>query len=106
MNNFSELKVWQKSMTLVENFYQLTSTFPKEDKFGLKNQIQKSVVSIPSNIAEGAGRNSNKEFKNFLGIANGSINELITQLKISARIGYVSENELEGIFGHLTEIKK
>ena len=73
MNNYKDLKVWQKSMDLAEKVYMLTSTYPKEEKYGLINQIQRSVISIPSNIAEGAGRNSNKEFRNFLGIANGSV---------------------------------
>ena len=78
MNNYKELKVWQKSMELVEIVYKLTSTFPKEEKYGLTSQIQRSSISIPSNIAEGAGRNSDKEFRNFLGVANESSNELST----------------------------
>lgn len=69
MNNYKDLKIWQKSIDLAEKVYILTSTFPKEEKYGLISQIQRSVISVPSNIAEGAGRNSNKEFKNFLGIA-------------------------------------
>ena len=93
-------------MDLAEKVYTLLSSFPKEEKYGLISQIQRSVVSIPSNIAEGAGRNSNKEFKNFLGIANGSINELTTQLMLSTRIGYVKENELDDIFNLITEIQK
>lgn len=106
MNNYKELKIWQKSMDLVEKVYSLTSSFPNEEKYGLISQIQRSAVSIPSNIAEGAGRNSNKEFRNFLGIANGSINELTTQLILSIRIGYVKENVLGDIFNLLTEIQK
>ncbi len=66
MNNFKELKIWQKSMDLVEKVYKITSNIPIEEKFGLISQIQRCAVSIPSNIAEGAGRNSNKEFRNFL----------------------------------------
>lgn len=93
-------------MDLAEKVYMLTSTYLKEEKYGLTSQIQRSVISIPSNIAEGAGRNSNKEFRNFLGIANGSINELETQLTLSIRIGYVKENELEDIFTLMTEIQK
>ena len=106
MNNYKELKVWQKSMDLVERVYKVVSSFPKEEKYGLISQIQRSAVSIPSNITEGAGRNSNKEFRNYLGIANGSSNELVTQLILSARIGYVKEKELKAIFSLITEIQK
>lgn len=106
MNNFKELMVWQKSIDLVEKVYEVIATFPKEEKYGLVSQIQRSAVSIPSNIAEGAGRNSYKEFRNFLGIANGSSNELVTQLILSVRVGYVKQNELEAIFNLITEIQK
>jgi four helix bundle protein len=106
MNNFKELKVWQKSMVLVEKVYEITSMFPKNEQYGLTNQIQRSAVSIPSNIAEGAGKNSNKEFKQFLSIANGSINELYTQLILSIRIGYIKENIVKEVFMLITEIQK
>lgn len=106
MNNYKELKIWQKAMDLVEKVYAITSTFPNEEKYGLISQIQRSAISIPSNIAEGAGRNSNKEFKNFLGIANGSINELSTQLELSVRIGYVKKDELVDISNLIIEIQK
>jgi len=106
MNNYKELKVWQKSMDLVELVYKLTSSFPKEEKYGIISQIQRSAISIPSNIAEGAGRNSNKEFRQFLSIANGSSNELSTQLHLSIRIGYANENDLIKIFELLIEIQK
>ncbi len=98
MNNYKELIVWQKSMILVELVYQLTASFPEEERFGLINQIIISAVSIPSNIAEGAGRNSKNEFRNFLGIANGSLNELTTQLEISNRLSFIASEELvEGL---------
>lgn len=74
MNNYKELIVWPKSMLLAEIMYKLTSSFPDEEKYGLVSQVRRSAVSIASNIAEGAGRNSKKEFRNFLGIANGSLN--------------------------------
>lgn len=106
MNNYRELKVWQKSMDLVEKVYTLVSTFPKEEKYGLTSQIQRSSVSIPSNIAEGAGRNSNKEFVHFLGIVNGSTNELNTQLILSNRIGYMTDKDLEDTNKIITEIEK
>ncbi|WP_372753042.1 four helix bundle protein [Mariniflexile sp.] len=106
MNNYRELKIWQKSMDLVEKTYILNSTFPSEEKFGLISQIQRCAVAVPSNIAEGAGRNSNKEFRNFLGIANGSLNELATQLELSVRIGYLKETNLHHISNLITEIQK
>ncbi len=106
MNNYRELIVWQKSMDLVLKVYELTLLFPKDEKYGLISQIQRSAVSIPSNISEGAGRNSNKEFRNFLGIANGSINELSTQLELALRIGYIKESESQEVFKLITEIQK
>ncbi|MAU71733.1 MAG: four helix bundle protein [Pseudozobellia sp.] len=106
MYNYKDLIVWQKSMDLVEKVYQLTSTFPQEEKFGLTSQIRRCAVSIPSNIAEGAGRKSKKLFRNFLEISNGSINELKTQLEISKRIGFISENEMENIFDLCNEVQK
>jgi len=93
-------------MDLVEKVYALTLLYPNEEKYGLISQIQRSAVSIPSNISEGAGRNSDKEFKNFLGIANGSINELSTQLELSIRVGYVTEDNLAEILELLTQIQK
>lgn len=73
-------------MELVEKAYIISSNFPDDEKYGLKNQICRSAISIASNIADGAGRNSNKECKNFLGIANGSLNELYTQLLLLYRL--------------------
>ncbi|MEY8847491.1 four helix bundle protein [Psychroserpens sp. XS_ASV72] len=102
MNNYRELVVWQKSMLLVEEVYNVCTKLPSEEKYGLTSQIQRSAISIPSNIAEGAVRNSNKEFKHFLSIANGSCNELNTQLILINRIGYLQENELKHVFELLT----
>lgn len=106
MHNFQELKIWQKSMKVVEDVYQISSHFPKEEKFGLTSQIRRSSVSIASNIAEGAGRNTNGEFNNFLGIANGSANELLTQLILSKRLGLVSKSNVDSILIELEEIQK
>lgn len=106
MNNYKELKVWQKSMELAEEVYKITSNFPNDEKFGLISQIRRSAISIPSNIAEGAGRNSKKEFRNFLGIANGSSNELNTQLLLSIKIGFVQENNLELALSLMNEVQK
>ena len=106
MNNYKELIVWQKSMALVEVVYKLTTSFPDEEKFGITTQMRRSAVSIPSNIAEGAGRNSKKEFKNFLGIANGSLNELFTQLELSNRLGFSEEDDLKNVLSLANEIQK
>ena len=106
MHNFQELKIWKKAMAVVEEVYTLSSQFPPEEKFGLTSQIRRCAVSIPSNIAEGAGRNTDGEFKNFLGIANGSSNELITQLLISVRLKLVSEENIKPIINDLMEIQK
>lgn len=91
MNYFKELKVWQKAIELVTETYLLTKEFPKDEIFGLTAQIRRCVVSIPSNIAEGCGRKTNKDFSNFLGIALGSSFEFETQIIISKNIGYLSE---------------
>ena len=93
-------------MLLVEIVYQLTNSFPDGEKFGGTNQIRRSAVSVPSNISEGAGRNSKKEFRNFLGIANGSLNELITQLELSSRLGFTSEHKLKDALSLGDEIQK
>ncbi|RZL13238.1 MAG: four helix bundle protein, partial [Pedobacter sp.] len=86
MNKLSELKIWNKAIDLTVNVYKATSSFPSDERFGLTSQSRRAAVSIPSNIAEGAGRNSMKEFNNFLGIANGSSYELQTQLVIANKL--------------------
>ena len=89
-----DLDVWKKSMDLVEGVYRLTKSFPDSEKYGLTNQMRRCAVSIPSNIAEGAGRNSKKEFKQFLYISLGSISELETQLIISSKLNYLKNKTL------------
>ena len=106
MHNFQELKIWQKAISVAEQIYILSSKFPSEEKYGLTSQIRRSAISIPSNIAEGAGRNTNGEFRNFLGIANGSTNELCTQLIISERLKLISEENIKPIIDDLMEIQK
>ncbi len=91
MHNYKELKVWQKSRVLVKTVYQLTKNFPKEESFGLVSQMRRAAVSIPSNIAEGAGRETNKDFCRFLDIAYGSSFELETQLLLCVDLEYISE---------------
>jgi len=91
--------VWQEAMHFVEIVYNATSSFPDSERFGLTSQMQRAAVSVPSNIAEGAGRNSDKEFLRFLYIARGSLCELETQFFIVQRLGYISN--LENITNHM-----
>ena len=85
-----DLIAWQEAVRLVELVYRETETFPNSEAFGLSAQLRRTAVSIPSNIAEGAGRNTSREQLQFLGIANGSRSELDTQLYIAYRLGYLS----------------
>lgn len=89
-----DLEVWQRSIGLVERVYRITHVFPKEEMYGLSSQIRRSVVSIPSNIAEGAARQGGKEFINFLHIALGSLAELETQIIIASRLSYCHDSDL------------
>lgn len=106
MNNFRELKVWQKSIALVVRIYELTRKFPKEEKYGLVTQMQRAATSIPSNIAEGTGRHTNASFKQFLTIAIGSAHELETQIIISNKLSYLDSINYDSLMKELTEIQK
>ena len=106
MHNFKELVVWQKAIELASEIYQMTETFPSVEKYGLISQINRSVVSIPSNIAEGAGRNTNGEFVQFLGIALGSLFELESLLIISEKVGIIQDKELMNLSARIEEISK
>jgi four helix bundle protein len=94
MINYRKLIVWQLGMELVKEVYLLTRTLPSEEKFGLCDQIRRAAVSIPSNIAEGHARDSQKEFHHFLQIASGSLAELETHLLICKELGYSSEERI------------
>ena len=85
-----DLVVWQESVDLVKEIYDLTAKFPKEEIYSLNSQIRRSAISVPSNIAEGAARATNKEFVNFLSIGRGSLSELETQIIIAKKIGYIN----------------
>ncbi len=91
IHNFKDLKVWQKAMILVREIYLQTTNFPKAEIYGIVLQIQRAAVSIPANIAEGAGRDSDKEFSRFLDIANGSAFELETLLLLSVDLQFLTE---------------
>ncbi len=92
MRPHENLEVWKRAVEFVVTVYEKTKNFPTEEKFGLTSQIRRAAISIPTNIAEGAGRKSNKEFLNFLSIAQGSSSEVETELLIAAKIGYLDEN--------------
>ncbi|WP_423818423.1 four helix bundle protein [Salinimicrobium sp. TIG7-5_MAKvit] len=94
MKSHQDLTVYQKSIDLVVITYQITKSFPPEEKFGITSQIRRSAVSIPSNIAEGAARQSKKDFSRFLYISLGSLAELETQLEISVRLEYLKKDNL------------
>ncbi len=100
------MKIWQRSRLLVKEVFLLTRDFPAEEKFGLISQVLRSAYSIPSNIAEGSGRTTNKEFARFLDIALGSAFELETQLILASDIDYLSENKLQEVQILLQEIQK
>ena len=106
INDYKDLVVWQKAMKLVEEIYRLVSFLPKEEMYGLSDQMRRAVVSIPSNIAEGYDRNSDKELANFLHIARGSCAELETQILICIKIGCFQEEQTEAVFSLLLEVRK
>lgn len=106
MHQYRKLDVWKKSIELAVDIYAQTRNFPSEEKFGLTSQIRRSAISVPSNIAEGAGRKSNKEFCHFLNIAYGSSCELDTQLLISMNLGFIKDQELEILTNKITEVQK
>ena len=106
MHDYKKLKIWENSIDLVVDIYDFTKSFPKEEIYGLTSQIRRSAVSIPSNITEGCGRNSNKEMLNFLSYSNGSSAELDTQLIIANRLSFLSNENYEKIQDKLNHIQK
>jgi four helix bundle protein len=106
MHNLKELKIWNKAIDLAVSVYEATGNFPTEERYGLTSQIRRSAVSVPSNISEGAGRNSKKEFCHFLAIANGSSYEFQTQLILSNRLGLLTDKPVEPLLSSVDEIQK
>ena len=103
---YQDLKVWQLAMDLVVRVYELTQAFPDRELYGLTSQMRRAAVSIPSNIAEGKGRTSNKELGHFLSNARGSICELETQIRISIRLKYLSAEAGNAVLETLTEVAR
>jgi four helix bundle protein len=105
-NPHKKLDVWKLSMELSRVVYRLTMGYPSEERFGLVSQMQRAAISVPSNIAEGAARDSNNEFRHFLSIARSSLSELDTQLDLSQDLGFVTETSRSEIDRLLTRIDK
>lgn len=106
MHNFRKLDIWLKSMDLVVEIYQLTNTFPNHEKFGLSSQMNRSAVSIPSNIAEGSAKSSNKDFARFLEMSIGSSYELETELTIASKLNYIGLDVFALLQNKIVEIQK
>ena len=105
MGDFKKLRAWEAADDLVVAVYQATNSFPADERYGLRSQLRRAAVSVPSNIAEGAGRNSNPEFRRFIQIALGSANEVAYQVHLAGRLGYI-EPELVLELGSKTESVK
>ncbi|NEP00414.1 MAG: four helix bundle protein [Symploca sp. SIO2E9] len=103
INDFKDLKIWQKGMDIAEKCYFLTKLFPRDELYGMVQQIRRAAASIPANISEGYGRRTTPEYIRFLNIAQGSINELETHLILSQRIGLSKQQETEVIISLLRE---
>ncbi len=106
MHNFRELKIWKQGLNLAIEIFNLTKSFPETEKYGLVSQINRSAVSIPSNIAEGSARSTDKDFSRFLSVALGSSYELETQLIVGCKIGYLTEAKFDIIIIKLNELQK
>jgi len=105
-HNFKELKIWQRGVDLAVDVYLKTKDFPENEKFGLTSQVRRSSVSIPSNIAEGAGRTSDKAFARFLDHSIGSSNELFTQIVISERVGLLQKENSDQLLQEVEEVTR
>jgi len=106
MHNYKNLLVWKKAVNMATDVYKITDSYPDAEKFGLISQIRRSAISVSSNIAEGAGRGSNAEFRHFLNIAYGSAYELETQLIISNNLNYLRTNDFELLSNQIEELQK
>jgi four helix bundle protein len=102
--SYRDLVAWQKAMDLVEEIYRLTQDFPACEQFGLVNQLRRATVSVPSNIAEGQGHRSGKQFVHFLRMARGSLQEVETQIQIAGRLGYLNETAVSSVCALYEEV--
>lgn len=106
MHNYKNLTLWQESIVLTTEIYSITKNFPSDEKYGLTSQIRRAAVSVPSNIAEGAGRSSHKEFKHFLTISTGSIFELETQLIVAHNLNFIDDEIMSEISVRISKVQK
>jgi four helix bundle protein len=106
LRGYRDLRAWQQAMALVTEIYRITRAFPKEELYGLVSQIRRAAVSIPSNLAEGHGRNSRNEFRQFIGQARGSLSEVETQLEISRNLGYVKADVADALMAQADAVGK
>ncbi len=106
VQSYRDLIAWQKAMDLVELVYRVTEAFPRREMFGLTNQLRRAVVSIPSNIAEGQGRGTTRDFLHFLSVARGSLQEVETQMMIARRLNYLDGQAGEELFLLTTEVAR
>jgi len=106
MYHFEKLEIWQKAMNLVDDIYSMSEKFPAREKFALTDQIRRSAISIPVNIAEGSGRNYKKEFIQFLSITRGSLYETVTLLMIARKRNYIDDLEYKEVFTNIDSVGK
>ncbi len=106
INNYKDLLVWQKGMDLVETVYRITAKLPVSEQFGLISQMRRCVVSVPSNMAEGYGRQATGEYRHHLLISRGSLLELETQILLCRQLNYLVEKEIASVLSEITEISK
>lgn len=106
MHRFKDLEIWRLSRAFCSDIYDITSSFPETEKFGITNQLRRASVSVPSNIAEGCSRKSKRDFSRFLEIAIGSMYEIETQLLISNDLDFIQKNDLNGLLKNLDSIIK
>jgi len=101
-----KLDVWKKSMMLAKEIYNVTDKFPKSEIYGLTSQLRRAAVSVPNNLAEGAARRGNREFRQFINIAQGSLSELDTQIDLAYMLGYLETISHKKLMGKITDISK
>lgn len=106
MHNYRELRIWNRSMDFVVKIYEISAGFPKEERYGLTSQLRSCAVSVPSNISEGAGRGTNRQFRRFLEFSMGSINEAQTQIELAYRVSYIGKEHYDYLIDEALQIYK
>ena len=106
LRSYRDLRVWQEGMVLVQVVYGLTKSFPSQEVYGLCSQLQRSIVSVPSNIAEGYGRQHRREYLQHLSVAQGSLAEVDTQIEIAARLGYIGGEAHSEVLVKIASLRK